>query len=75
MTPILILGIFILWMNLTAGHFQKSPCGNGVGYWTDAQAGIKPGAIYNCPAFGTAYRNVNNLEKFKLLIANLDFNK
>lgn len=67
------LGLFILWMNLTPGHYQKHPCGF-VGYYANNQFKIVPGAIYHCPniqAFGAP----NILGEFELLVANLDFNK
>ncbi|MCL4366557.1 hypothetical protein M1563_00050 [Patescibacteria group bacterium] len=72
LTLLILFLILLLWMNTTKGYFQQKAC-DKIGYYTDAQAGNLPGAVYNCPINSPAMPNT--IEKIELFLANLDLNK
>lgn len=68
---VLVCGAFVLWMNLTPGHFQREPCVGDISYINDRQLRLCSEYL----AFHHSYPPTNWLEKFELVASNLDFYK
>lgn len=71
---VLFLG-FVVWMNLTPGHFHPGTCGCGVSYGLEKKEVLKPGELSICSVVGQCINKFWVFDLGKLMLSNLDFNK
>ena len=72
--PLFIFFIFILWMNLTPGHYQFGNCGCNANYLTESEV---QSLDKNCPFIGQCPPRIHEEPKNKILIflSNFDLYK